>query len=244
MKKLFVVLFCLLSLMSWSQRLNDYKYVVVPLKFDFMKIENEYRLSTQLKSNLEKMGFKAYYNTVDIPREIIADACNLLQVSIERSSGLVWTKFRVVFRDCQNRVVHTSDEGRSKAKVYQVAYQEALENAFVSLYDLKYSYSGKSNLKKADEVVVATPKVSTSMVSDSASPKSENTLYAQPLPNGYQLVDQSPKVVFLLYKTSNETVFIAQKGNQNGVVFLRDQHWFFEYLANEKVVSEPVIIKF
>jgi hypothetical protein len=39
-------------------------------------------------------------------------------------------------------------------------------------------------------------------------------------------------------------LFLAQKGEQNGVITLKEGIWFFEYQENEKVVSEKLEIKF
>ena len=43
---------------SFSQTVNDYKAVIVPLKYDFMKSGNQYLLATLTKFNLNKSGFE------------------------------------------------------------------------------------------------------------------------------------------------------------------------------------------
>ena len=62
MKKQFLLLLLLVSGFSFAQSLNDYKTVIVPLKFDFLKSENQYRMSTLSKYNLNKVGFDVYYS--------------------------------------------------------------------------------------------------------------------------------------------------------------------------------------
>ena len=69
-------------------------------------------------------------------------------------------------------------------------------------------------------------------------------LYAQATATGYQLVDASPKVVYKLYKTSRSDLFIAMKGNNQGVLIQKDNQWFFEYYENATLVSEKVAVKF
>ena len=84
-----------------------------------------------------------------------------------------------------------------------------------------------------------------SPVSNAIIEKSTSDLvYAQATQNGYQLVDASPKVVFVLYKTSRSDLYIATKGNSQGVFVQKDNQWFFEYYENEKLVSEKVVVKF
>ena len=38
----------------FSQSVNDYKAVIIPLKYEFLKTENQYRLQTITKINLQK----------------------------------------------------------------------------------------------------------------------------------------------------------------------------------------------
>ena len=51
---------CLLFITSFisAQSVNDYIAVIVPVKFDFQKTENEHRLSTITKYNLENQYTK------------------------------------------------------------------------------------------------------------------------------------------------------------------------------------------
>lgn len=243
MKKQLFVLLVLFSVSGWTQNLNDFKYVIVPTKFDFMRTENEYRLSSITKANLEKMGFICYYNNADIPRDVVSNACSLLNVSIEKTGGMVWTKFRVVFKDCQNKIIHISEEGKSKEKEYKLAYEQALEQAFASLYELNYSYSGNEITKKLEEKMTITP-VEAEQAVAVLLPKAENALYAQQITNGFQLVDNTPKILFVLQNTNKKDTYLAQKGNQNGIVFQKDGHWFFEYYQGDKLISEKINIKF
>jgi hypothetical protein len=84
---------------------------------------------------------------------------------------------------------------------------------------------------------------SETVVQNSSNAKDE-LLYAQVTPTGFQLVDASPKVVFKLNKTSVPTLYTAIKGNTQGVLIQKDNHWFFEYYESEKLVSEKVAVKF
>jgi hypothetical protein len=70
------------------------------------------------------------------------------------------------------------------------------------------------------------------------------TLYAQVIPNGYQLVDTTPKKVLTLLKTSVADYFIAETGYSGGIVFKKDGAWFFEYYKDDKLVSQQLQIRF
>ncbi len=70
------------------------------------------------------------------------------------------------------------------------------------------------------------------------------TLYAQELPNGYQLVDSTPKIRMKIEKTSMPDFYLARVGDTSGTVFKKNGTWFFEYYSDGKLVSEELDIKF
>ncbi|MFZ0597442.1 MAG: hypothetical protein WAM46_10710, partial [Flavobacterium sp.] len=63
----FLLIALLISVVGFSQTVNDYKGVIVPLKYDFLKSENQYRMSTMTKANLNKAGFQAFYGNEELP---------------------------------------------------------------------------------------------------------------------------------------------------------------------------------
>jgi len=238
----------LVSFVGLSQNINDYKAVIVPLKYDFMKTDNQYRLATMTKSNLIKAGFQAFYVNEEIPGDY-ADRCQLLYVDVKRDNGFLVTKLFVEFKDCYGKVVYTSEVGKSKEKDYELAYKESLDLAFLSINKLHYKYSGNAvastSSKAASSVsataVVATNSVAATPIADVSDP---NLLYAQPTENGFQLIDKTPKVVMKLLKTSRPDSFIAIKDGIQGSLNAKDNQWFFEYYQNDKLVSEKVSVKF
>lgn len=251
-KLLLVALFC--SVIGFAQSINDYKAVIVPLKYDFMKSENQYRMATMTKSNLNKAGFVAYYNNEQLPADL-NDRCQLLYIDVKKDNAFLVTKLFIEFKDCYGKVIYTSEVGRSKEKDYEIAYRESLNMAFVSVNALHYKYSGNavaSGLKtntpvSAPAAVVTSTVAATNVVAAAPSPdlKDPNLLYAQPTESGYQLIDKTPKVVLKLLKTSQENVFIAIKDNVQGSLILKeDGQWYFESYQNDKLVSEKIVVKF
>jgi hypothetical protein len=257
-KLLLVTLFC--SVIGFAQSINDYKAVIVPLKYDFLKSENQYRMATITKSNLSKAGFQAFYANEEIPAEF-SDRCQLLYIDVKKDNGFLVTKLFIEFKDCYGKVVYTSEVGKSKEKDYEAAYRESLNMAFVSVTALHYKYSGKTvsatgkrvgtGAMNPAAVAVMTPVATTAVVTPAATvatPVADvsdpNLLYAQPTENGYQLIDKTPKVVMKLLKTSRPDSFIAIKDGVQGTLNAKDNQWFFEYYQNDKLVSEKVSVKF
>lgn len=248
MKKNFLILLLLVSgLLSAQKSINDYKYVIVPTKYDFLDEENMYRLNTMTKFNLTKIGFTAFYTNEDLPVEIINDRCSKLYVNVEKVKAFLSTKLIITFKDCQNNVIYTSGEGRSKEKEYKVAYPEALNAAFETLNLMKYSYNGKNGggiSNTSAKTAVAKAKEADVPKSSPNIDETKDYLYAQPIANGFQLVDKTPKVVLKIYKTSQPDYFTAQSETKNGAVIKKDGEWILEYYKDERPVSEKLLIKF
>jgi hypothetical protein len=241
MKTRFLFLLLLISAYSFSQSVNDYKAVIVPLKYDFLKSENQYRLSTLTKFNLQKAGFTAFYTNESIPSEY-SDRCGLLYADVKKENAFLTTKLYIVFKDCKGTVVFQSAVGKSKEKEYEVAYTDALVDAFKSVYALNYKYNGaaSSNIVEVvptqSQVIAAVPAI--------VDAKDLNILYAQPTASGFQLVDSTPKVILKLLRTSRNDTFIATKEGVQGVLIAKSNQWFFEYYQNNQLISEQIGVKF
>jgi hypothetical protein len=151
-------------------------------------------------------------------------------------------------KDCQGNIIFKSKEGKSREKEFQVAYDEALRNAFASLNDEPYKYD--STIVAQPQQVSAAPAAAPSAPAPATPPATSaaveitGTLYAQVTPNGYQLIDTSPKKILTLLKTSMQDYYIAEAGPTNGVVFKKDGDWIFEYYKDNKLVSQKLEIKF
>ncbi|MFV8374612.1 hypothetical protein [Flavobacterium sp. LB1P71] len=257
MKTRFLFLVVLISSYCFSQSVNDYKAVLIPLKFDFTKTDNQYRLATLSKFNLNKAGFQAYYDNEQLPKGN-NDRCSLLYFDVVKEKSFLTTKVYIIFKDCDRKIIFKSDIGISKEKDYQLAYTEALNKAFVSVYALQYKYNvaGISNsiaVPKPDVPNVSKGIVEVSPMSEPIKQvvTSQNTiadnskmLYAQPTATGFQLIDSTPKVMMKVYNTSRKDSFIATKGNTQGVLIAIGNQWFFEYYLNDKLISEKINVKF
>ncbi|WP_242131610.1 hypothetical protein [Aestuariivivens marinum] len=141
-KLIFYVLICFFVNSIFSQsNLNNYKYVIVPKKFDFLKEENQYRLNGLAKFLFEKYGFESIMEGEGYPEDMVANRCLALKSDVIKDSGLFKTKLNIVLKDCNDRVIYTSQVGESREKEFAKAYNDALRNAFESFESVNYSYS-------------------------------------------------------------------------------------------------------
>jgi len=88
-----------------------------------------------------------------------------------------------------------------------------------------------------------TPKVETIKEPAMAVSPSDDTqwLYAQPLENGYQLIDMEPKKVMVLLNTSLKDVYLVK--DKNALVYKDGNQWIMSSTGTE-VTKEVLHIKF
>ena len=240
-----VVLFILISSFSFSQNINDYEYVLVPAKFSILKENDKFRLNTNVKLLLQKYGFKSYFVSDSVPNDIASTNCNKLYADLEKDNNFIITKVKIILKDCNDKIVFQTDFGSSKEKEQVIAYNQALREAGISFDKLNYKYNGK-NEGVTEAVSVSKPIANeTTPTSVSSTKNTEETFYfAQTTAYGFQVIDNEPKVIMRLYTTSQKNIFIAKKGEKEGVVLPKNDQWFFEYIENGKVFSELLKLKF
>ena len=135
-------------------QLNDYKYIVVPTKFDAFKKENQFQTSTLIKYLLTNEGYNAVYNNA-LPIDLIGNPCLALRTKLLDNSSLFSTKIKLSLVDCNGAVVFETHEGATRTKEYKQAYKEAISEAFGSLRGLNYTYEPKEKEKASDAVTIS-----------------------------------------------------------------------------------------
>ncbi|SEQ71941.1 hypothetical protein SAMN05421824_2125 [Hyunsoonleella jejuensis] len=277
-----IVAFFVVASIFAQTNLNNYKYIIVPNKFDFLKEDNQYRMNELAQFLFDKYGFTALMEGSEYPEDLTLNRCLALRSNVLKESGMFKTRLKVTLKDCNDRIVFTSNTGESREKEFKVAYNEAIRDAFATFQTLNYEYEPNRNLisfqssvatekvktetkeeieklrqeietlKNAKETpkgegkvaeVSITPQgkvVPKEQVLQSAAAKnsaSSNVLYAQAIPNGFQLVDSSPKVVYRIKNTGLNNVFIVE--GKSAIIYKNGAHWILElHTENEKSLEE------
>lgn len=286
MKNLFVIVFVLTVFCGYSQgSLNEYKYIIVPKKFDAFRKENQYKTSTLVKYLFTQKGFNAVYDDA-LPNDLNSDRCLGLIVSLNNESSMLSTKTSLVLKDCSSKEVLSTLTGKSKEKEFESAYREAISEAFGTIRAMDYTYvpkeqnsepvtvSFKNDVKNMEKKIEPKNKVDAAVVQQVATPEEQvyksnepvaskiekaeqdtkermvevkndsNILYAQEIPNGFQLVDNTPKIRLKLLRTSIPDVYVVKHAKNNGVVYKKDGKWFLEYYFGDTLKTEVLNIKF
>ena len=236
--------------------INNYKYVSVPDRFDFLKSTDQYQVNSLTKFLLEKNGFLVLDTSSDYPSDFVKNRCLLLDVNVEKIKGFLNTKLEVQFRNCKNELVFKSAIGTSKLKDFKKGYHAALRAAFESVAELNYSYKTPISAKAIEKTAVPTPvevitppappKVSTSSSVPSAPPtpddvtKDISKVKITPAEYGFKVINESTATILhTLHATIYEGVFLID--NLPGIAYKRGNRWVREFVVNQKILIEPLL---
>lgn len=248
MKKILFACALFLSFLTQSQEkpsINSFKYVVVPVKFDFLNTADQYQTSSLSKFLLEKSGFKTYLSNEIFPDDLSKDRCMALTANIRKKSAFLATKIYVELVDCRNNVVFKTDVFGTKEKKYVAAYREVLRKAFKSIEALDYVYKpSESSYKKIEtakkEKIEVKPK-EIKVVKEEVEKLPR--LMAKPIKNGFDLVDSNSKSKYQILKTKVADTYIIK--GKNGTMYKEGSHWIAEfYNANNELVKKKYVIVF
>ena len=225
MKNHLILSLLFLSGLTSGQKLNAYKYAIVPEKFSFQTENNQYNFNELVKAAMRRYGFDPYYNTEELPADV-TDA-NKLYVDVLESGNIIYTKLNIVMKDYRNNIVFMTQDGKSKEKQVEVAYNEAFRETVKSVELMNHHYTEKTTVEN-DE-----PSIDSKVVIE----EDKLIIYiAKQVKNGYDLSTQDQ--VFLLKNTSKKDIYQAIKNKINGTVFKQGDKWIFEFYKDEELIQQ------
>ncbi len=256
MKTKFSIFLLVLSMQmnSYTQSsINDYKYVTVAEKFDFLKSKNQYKLNDLTSFLLKKSGFMVLKTSDKRPQDLYQNNCLGLNANIINTKGFLKTKLHLELVNCRNEVVFTSETGSSKEKEYKKAYHEALRNAFNSVQALNYKYNGTvPEISSTEKIEIQVPTVAietTTAPVVAEVPTTEvstkmvvSKLIVTPTDSGIDFIENSSGTTkYSTHATLFDAVYIIE--NQAGIIYKRGQNWVREYVENGKTTIEALNIQ-
>ncbi|MET1057596.1 MAG: hypothetical protein ABWY16_19940 [Pedobacter sp.] len=175
MKKYTLLFLVLLSISGYAQNtINNYKYVIVPEKYSFLKQTDQYKLNTLTKALLQDKGFTAYFDNSDLPNEIANNKCGALTVDVLEKNSMFSTNLTIVLKDCYGKTVLESKQGKSREKEFAVSYNLALRDAFTSISDTPYSYQAAADAQNKPAVATTTTASAPASATTTSVPVSAN----------------------------------------------------------------------
>lgn len=228
MKKL-VTLFCFFYLTLNAQ---EKPILLIERKYDFQKEENEYNVNNMLKGILIN-DFQILFDDESLPVQVANNRCLAYKLNLVDKSNMFLTKISFDIKDCQNNLIYTSAEIKSREKDIQKAYIEVM--TMLSSETKKFKvYLIQNKIKPINETTSSDKNIVLS--ENSAIEKIDNK-------EGFVLLDSDKKFMLQAKKTSNPTLFIAEKIEKKGVLYYLNNQWLFEYYENNQLKSEIITIK-
>ncbi len=262
-KTLAMFLFMGLSVLPAQAQLDNYKYFVVPKRFDAFMDINQHQSSTLVKFLLTKYEFEPLYDDA-IPEELFLNKCLGLTTQLEDNSTYLQTVVAIVFYDCRGQEVFRTQEGRSKNKVFKEAYSEAIQEAMQTMALISHNYRGSEQtveepvVAEAPDPIEATPETETevslaepAVIADVAEEAPEPLAKEESVPeityweetarsNGYILTNPDKEVTWVIMKTSSPEVFMAISTTTQGVAFKVENGWRLEYYLGDLLKVEEI----
>jgi len=218
MKKLSVIISSFCFMLSYAQKVSDYKYVVVPSSFESFK-KNNYGLSAFLTKNMKAKQYVVLSeNRGQWPEEANVNPCSVLNADVINDSNFLRNKIILEFKDCNNKVV-SSQKGITSIKEYEEGFKDALSDTFARIpvaNPIQITEYKKEN--QATETAQQTSQVSEQKSQASKAEKYSNgKLSLQKIQIDaakFILVDGNSSVPFATFKeTTKKDVFRVKLGS-------------------------------
>lgn len=240
MRKLSLLFALLFVVIGYAQELGKFKYVIIPERYENFKKNDQYNLSTLSKYMFSNLGFIVVDEKGELPIELAKDPCLALKPTLEIDSNMFSTKMKIVLKNCFNQTVFVTEEGICrKEKDNRISHQTAFREASKSFSNLNLSDGivGENSVIENNKVEnIETKKLATNTF--------DQVLYAQPVGEGFQLIDSTPAVIMKLTKTSSPDIFLVDYKGNEGVLLKKSSGWVFEYSVNGVLNSHPLNVKF
>lgn len=232
------VIFLVTFTTTWSQETSAIlDKILLPTRFDFQNKENEYRLSSIIKNELEKKGYQVFYADGKIKVDF-SERCQFAVVDLIKEKSSLKTVFVMVFKDCQGKLLFQSPKGISSIKEFEKSYHEALMKCLSEVPESSLFGITSGGVAVENTMIPQIPFEKNLRELDVSGIQ----LYAQKVAFGYQLVDTTPKILFKATKTSIPNAYLVT-GLKQGLLTIVEDQWFLEYQENDTTVKVLLLVK-
>lgn len=223
MKKILALLIALFSIISFAQKKQ---IILISSKFDFQKEKNSYNINNMLKAILTSNNYEVYFDDAVLPIEIAQNRCNALTGVLVDNSNLFLTKVKLQIKDCQNNLLFETAEVKSREKNIQDGFIEVIKLLSPEIKKYKLAVFKNKDVVVPSSEIIATTNLKYQIIE---------------IANGYAIMDATPKVVLQIYKTTNPSIFIADKFGIKGIFTKSGNKGIFEYYLNDKLMVEEYL---
>lgn len=217
---MFVLAVC--STIAFAQKVSDYKYVMIPEKFQTFK--NSYGLEASLAKALQGKKYEILPEAMDKwPTVARNNSCNVVTAEVVNDKNLFTNKVILQFKDCNKKVIFES-KGRSDIKEFEEGFADALKEALTKVGVSSPVEMLPSRTPDAAQTVVhnTTAESSTSSAAPAANAYSNGKSDLQKIQvdaNQFILAKSGSSVPFAVFKTtSKKDVFLVKLADGNTTI--------------------------
>ncbi|HCN50592.1 MAG TPA: hypothetical protein DIT10_16135 [Chryseobacterium sp.] len=222
MKKISMFVLAVCSTMAFAQKVSDYKYVMIPEKFQTFK--NSYGLEASLAKALQGKKYEILPEAMDKwPTVARNNSCNVVTAEVVNDKNLFTNKVILQFKDCNKKVIFES-KGRSDIKEFEEGFADALKEALTKVGVSSPVEMLPSRTPDAAQTVVhnTTAEPSTSSAAPAANAYSNEKSDLQKIQvdaNQFILAKSGSSVPFAVFKTtSKKDVFLVKLADGNTTI--------------------------
>lgn len=233
MKKLSILILTICSIISFGQKVSDYKYVSIPEKFKDFK--EDFGLKNFITKELKAKKYIIIPDDKETwPMDAKENVCSVIHAEVLDTSGFLRNKVLLQFKDCKDKVIVES-KGSSNIKEFDEGFQDALKQALIVV-----QVSNPVAIVAQNEVVAS---ANNNDVSSTPSQTTENTNAASKYSNG-KLDLQKVQIDnnhFILVKPNSSVPFATFKATTKKDVFrvkLENGDLTIGYFENGNIVIE------
>jgi hypothetical protein len=231
---------------SFAQGIEKkYKYVIVPLQYNFTSKPNQFQLNVLTRVMLQQEGFEVYMSEgEEIPEYVANNQCSYLRADVKRDSKILSTSLRFQLFNCFGSLVYESI-GTSREKAFGDAYKEALREALAVFQTDSYKLF-KTDESEDDSEVIEIKEVKTRSFEE----RSTAYLYNE---KEYRMIKESENYIF--YEDMGETVWATLKFVDKGTYsfdsenidgaayFTPEGNIVVEYLSKNKDAVQKMVLE-
>lgn len=242
MKKLSILMLAICSTAIFGQKVSDYKYVLIPERFESFKGES-YGLEDALVKALKNKKYVVLPASIDQwPSEAKDNSCNVMKADVLNVKSMFKNKLMLVVKDCNNKILLESN-GSSSIKEFEEGLADALKMALVSV--------GVSNPVAMQPAKTQTSAITTTIAANTVQSSAPETAVIAPTAtvgtgnysNGKVVVQkiQIDANQFILAKSGSSVPFAIFKATSKKDVFivkLADNTTTIGYFENGNIVID------
>lgn len=240
MKKLFVLVLLFCAVNSINGQLNDYKYIVVPVKFKAFKNPNQFQTSTLIKHFMTVEGFNVIYDNA-LPFELQENRCLALFTDLLDESGLFKTKVALVLKDCKGEVIYRTLDAQTKIKELDKAYKTVITETCASFQGLNHNYEPNSADSEKETIAVSF-KNDVKSIEEKDAINEEKRSSAQPIKEEIvEKVMQKTDVVKDSNDDTTEKIYLYAEALGSGYK-LSDKDGAIKYILGETSIENVFLV--